>query len=140
MHLRYIALAIIALAFTQPATAATKSQVEAAGCMSLEQARAKHPTAHLKYRLIQGDKCWYDNVTIAKAKNVQKVRVTGEGVVPSTHAATPGESRATPSVIVRGQPDTRTYDNDDLDEIFIVLCGGPCPQLANPPGYLLRKK
>jgi hypothetical protein len=102
----------------------------------LDKARAKHPTAHLRYRLIQSEKCWYDPVSLAKAGH--KTRVAGEGAVPSTLAA--GSLGATPSESVRGQPATRTYDNDDLNEIFTVLCGGPCPQLANPPGYLLRKK
>jgi hypothetical protein len=129
-------LAILMLAFTQPATAASKSEVGSAGCISLDKARAKHPTAHLRYRLIQSEKCWYDPVSLAKAGH--KTRVAGEGAVPSTLAA--GSLGATPSESVRGQPATRTYDNDDLNEIFTVLCGGPCPQLANPPGYLLRKK
>jgi hypothetical protein len=135
MRIRYIALAIIGMVVTQPAQAATKLEVGSLGCMSFAQARAQHPNAHLKYRQIQADKCWYNPAVFAK--HTPKVRVTGEGAVPSTHAA---GSRATPSAIVRGQPDTRSeVFEDELEGIFLVLCGGPCPQNAHPPAYLLRR-
>ena len=138
MRTGYIALAFISLFLTQPAQAASKLEVGSQGCKSYAQARAEHPNAHLRYRKIQADRCWYDPATFAKAKPVHKVRVTGGRAVPSTHAA---RSRATLPVTVRGQPDTRAENfNDDLDAIFLVLCGGVCPQIANPPLYLLKRK
>jgi hypothetical protein len=103
--LRHITLAVVALLLAAPAHAATKSDVAAAGCHTFEQTRKANPGEHLHYRLINGEKCWYSNIALAKAKTQHVVKKAIQ-VLPQAE-----------------QPE------DDLASLFELLCGGPCPQL-----------
>jgi hypothetical protein len=136
---RYVTLAIMALVIATPAFAATKQEVAAAGCKTLSQARKLSPGAErLKYRLIDDRQCWYSEAMLAKRATPLKL-ATDPKSDPDNKVA----GKVPPSVIKRimkkqTPQEPLSYqdlnpDNivDDLDAVFEVMCGGPCPQLKS---------
>lgn len=136
---RHVTLAIMTLFIASPAFAATKAEVAALGCKSLAQTRKMDPSAErLKYRMIDDKKCWYSEALLAKRAAPQKL-AKEPVTVPDNKVA----GKVPPVVIKRimkkqGEKPPLSYqdlnpDNvmEDLDAIFDVMCGGPCPQLKS---------
>ena len=88
-------LMLVALAIS-PAAAASRT----ATCLSQSEAGKAWPSTWLKYRLIDGRRCWF-----APGKTT-----AGKRAKPATARA---QTIETP---------------DDLDSVHEALCGGPCPR------------
>ena len=115
--LKLITAAVVALILAAPAHAATKADVAAAGCVTnFDSVRKAHRADHLRYRLIGGQKCWYSDVALAAKKGASKV-------------ATSVPRRVIKSIIIKAVEPSIDPPAEDLDAIFLNLCGGPCPQL-----------
>jgi len=109
--LKLITAAVVALFLAAPAYAASKADVAAAGCTSHDQARKAHRSDHLKYRLIDGKKCWYSNMAMAKKASTRIV---------AKPAPAPKKVFTEP---------LHLETEEELSAFFEFFCGGPCPQL-----------
>lgn len=115
-HSFWFALITLTLV-SSPAFAASKADVAAAGCVTdFDTVRKAHRVDHLRYRLISGQKCWYSDVALAAKKAASKV-------------ATSIPRRVIKSIIIKAVQPPIDPPVEDLDSIFLNLCGGPCPQL-----------
>jgi hypothetical protein len=119
------AVSAILVSTTSPAAAKSKAQVAAGACMSQHAAGAVYGRGGLKYRIINGRRCWYHpGKAVAKAKPAPK-RIRVASLSPKVPAVKAAPAVAVPAL----EPD------DNLEHVKRILCGGPCPRfdLDNGP-------
>lgn len=138
--LRSITLVFLAFSLASPAFAATKQEVAAAGCNTLKQVRDQirkyAPTEdRIKFRLIGDKQCWYSEQVLAK--RASPTRFAAEPVKPQIAGKVPAS--VIKRIIKQQEPtEPMSYEeinpadmSDNLDAVFEIMCGGPCPQLKN---------
>lgn len=85
--------------YVRPAAAATV-------CLTFKEARAAHPKAFLRYRVVSPRQCWY-----------------APGAAPN-NKVNPAAGLEGAKAALCGGPCPRF---DLQDPVFVALCGGPCP-------------
>lgn len=135
MFVTTLAMIIAALLLSTSARAADKPVPKAVPykvCLTQPQARQVYPGQHLKYREVQGERCWFAGKTLPKSAFIVKVhpRATGVAVAP-TRLDTDVQAR------VQG-PDSSSlsagaiaqYEQESgLAGAIAALCGEPCPSM-----------
>lgn len=117
-----ITLLLLPLLATQSQAAPTRP------CQDLEQVRKDHKTEHLRYRLVDGHKCWFAGEKVAKSEFiVPKTTATPVARVPAERLAGPVP---VPNMDQRGltlTPEERTqWQAHMVDDAFVAICGGLC--------------
>jgi len=110
------AIVLFLIAITPAVAKSSKAQV-AGNCLSQREARSAWSEAYLKYRVVDGRRCWYapGKTMIAKRKKPVPVRIASRLPIP-VQVSEPVAERVI------------TQEPDNLDRVHQALCGGPCPR------------
>lgn len=94
-------------------------------CQSLEQTRKANPTEHLRYRLVEGHKCWFAGAKVAKSEFKLPVRVASTSATVAVEARGERTVESGPVSITPTRRDAPLDYARMVDDAFFALCGEP---------------
>ena len=100
-------------------------------CLTQAQAREVYPGKHLKYREVQGERCWFAGTTLPKTAFIPRnnPRATGVAVIPARQSSTEQQRvQVAPDVSITtagDSPVTTNFTATLVNDAFRALTGMP---------------